>query len=178
MTDALLVSDQHVNEGFFASRSALRSGIDLWPQGSRPEIFAHPKTSFLIGSTTPINVEQTLQGWDQVQDQYRRWRRIFPERRSDEKATAIEAHIRRAQNSLKYLAGLHERAQKDRQFQQEMRWLAENRHRFSGKWIALKGEYLLAVGTTAKEVFSKVADRNMLPLVIRIDEEELPFAGW
>ena len=69
-------------------------------------------------------------------------------------------------------------AQGDRQFEQEMRWLAENRDRLRGKWIALQGNDLLAVGVTAKEVFSKIADQNPPPLVIRVDEEELPFAGW
>jgi len=59
-----------------------------------------------------------------------------------------------------------------------MKWLAENGHRFRGRWIALEGDRLLADGTTSREVFSKVAERSQPPLVIRIDEEELPFAGW
>jgi len=59
-----------------------------------------------------------------------------------------------------------------------MRWLAKNRHEYSGKWIALRGDCLLAVGATAKEVFSRVTGQDTLPLVIRVDEEELPFAGW
>jgi len=59
-----------------------------------------------------------------------------------------------------------------------MKWLVENRPRFPGQWIALEGERLLAVGKTAKDVFSKVADRPTPPLVVRIDKEELPFAGW
>jgi hypothetical protein len=37
---------------------------------------------------------------------------------------------------------------------------------------------LLAVGATAKEVFSRVADRETTPLVIKIADDELPFAGW
>jgi len=64
------------------------------------------------------------------------------------------------------------------QVQQEMRWLAEHRHEYSGKWIALRGEHLLAAGATAEEVFSKVTSQDTLPFVIRVDEEELPFAGW
>jgi hypothetical protein len=59
-----------------------------------------------------------------------------------------------------------------------MQWLAEHREKFPGKWIALEGEHLLAVGATAREVFSNVADQNPSPLVIRVDEEVLPFAGW
>jgi hypothetical protein len=59
-----------------------------------------------------------------------------------------------------------------------MQWLGEHREEFPGKWIALKGGHLLAVGATAREVFSKVADQSPPPLVIRVDEEVLPFAGW
>jgi hypothetical protein len=75
-------------------------------------------------------------------------------------------------------AGFQDHAQSDRQFEQEKRWLAENRDKFRGKWIALEGDHLFAVGITAKEVFSKVADQNPPPLVIRVAEEDLPFAGW
>jgi hypothetical protein len=59
-----------------------------------------------------------------------------------------------------------------------MRCLAENWHRFSGKWVALRGDYLLAAGTTASEVFSRVGDEAEPPLVIRVDDDQLPFAGW
>jgi len=79
---------------------------------------------------------------------------------------------------LDYLAKWQQRAQKERQLHQEMQWLAENRHRYSGRWIALEGGRLLAVGDTSREVFSKVANCTEPPLVIRIEEEELPFAGW
>jgi hypothetical protein len=106
------------------------------------------------------------------------WRHALTDRQPDEEATGIDAHFRQAQHSLNYLAGVNKRAQEDRQVQQEMRWLAEHRHEYSGKWIALRGEHLLAAGATAKEVFSKVTSQDTLPLVIRVDEEELPFAGW
>lgn len=60
----------------------------------------------------------------------------------------------------------------------EMRWVADNRHRFSGQWIAIQGNTLLATGNTAQEVFAKVADQRIIPLVIRIEDEDRPFAGW
>jgi Family of unknown function (DUF5678) len=59
-----------------------------------------------------------------------------------------------------YLLKGETRAQSNRQFEQEREWLAENRDKFRGKWIALEREHLLAVGETAKEVFSKVSDQT------------------
>src|SRR6185437_9279562 len=60
----------------------------------------------------------------------------------------------------------------------EKRWLAENRQRFSGRWIALEGQTLLASGDTAKEVFSRVAGQARPPLVIRVEDHKHPFARW
>jgi len=99
------------------------------------------------------------------------WREIESEREA--------AHLPKSEMlQCQSRAASPERAENNRQVEQEMHWLAENRDRFAGKWIALKGENLLAVGATAKEVFAKVADQNPPPLVIRIDAEDLPFAGW
>lgn len=160
MTEALLVSDQHVNESFFAPKSAHRSGVEPWPQGSPPGAFADPQASFLIGSTVTVYAERNLQG---MRDQWT-WCHALTDRQPDEEATGIDAHFRQAQHSLKYLTGVNKRAQEERQVQQEMRWLAEHRHEYSGKWIALRGEHLLAVGATAKEVFSGVTSQDTLPL--------------
>ncbi len=91
---------------------------------------------------------------------------------------SVAAHLSAGKSVLKELAGLGERARKDWQFHREMKWIAENGHRFSGQWIALEGDCLLAEGRTSREVFSKVANRTQPPLVIRIEEEDLPFAGW
>jgi len=174
MMDALLVSDQHVNESFLGPKSAPRSGVEPWPQGSPTGALADPQVSFLIGSTATVYAERNLQG---MRDQLT-WRHASTDRQLDEEATGIDAHFHQAQHSLEYLAGVNKRAQEDRQARQEMRWLAEHRHEYSGRWIALRGEHLLAVGATAKEVFSKVIGQDTLPLVIRVEEEELPFAGW
>jgi hypothetical protein len=76
------------------------------------------------------------------------------------------------------LARLRQRAEGGRQFREESTWLADNSRTFSGRWIALEGRQLLAVGATSKEVFSKVANRAKPPLVIHVADEDLPFAGW
>ena len=101
----------------------------------------------------------------------------FHEMRAD-RATPIGAHLSRAHAALEELKKLQQRDSRDRQFHIETKWLAANRHRFPGQWIALKGEHLLAVGATAKEVFSKVDSEPEPPLVIRIEGDDLPFAGW
>jgi hypothetical protein len=46
------------------------------------------------------------------------------------------------------------------------RWMAARRHEYSGQWVALDGERLIAHGTNAKEVFAAArADGAYLPLV-------------
>ncbi|MSV36411.1 MAG: hypothetical protein EXQ47_12575 [Bryobacterales bacterium] len=70
------------------------------------------------------------------------------------------------------------RLQKTLKFEAEMKWLAENRDKYAGRWVALDGDHLLATGATSKDVFSKVACLSDPPLVIRIDRDDLPFAGW
>jgi hypothetical protein len=85
---------------------------------------------------------------------------------------------RHAVEVLKAMSGQKHQAKKITQFEHEMTWLAENRDRFLGRWVALEGQTLLAAGGTAKEVFSKVGDRPTPPLVIRIDGDNRPFAGW
>lgn len=61
----------------------------------------------------------------------------------------------------------------------EFEWLAENRERYAGRWVALDGNSLLAVGDSGREVYAAVADHQGTPLVTRVEsEEELYFAGW
>jgi hypothetical protein len=90
----------------------------------------------------------------------------------------VATHLSRGANAVKELAKQQRIREQYGKHNQEMRWLAENGYRFTGQWIALQGESLLAAGATAKEVFSRVADLPVTPLVIRINNDELPFAGW
>ena len=60
----------------------------------------------------------------------------------------------------------------------ERLWLAANWHKYLGRWIALDGDRLLAVGTCSREVFAEVAGHTPAPLVIQVVEHEMPFAGW
>lgn len=61
----------------------------------------------------------------------------------------------------------------------ELQWLALNRQRYSGRWVALDGDALLAVGNSAREVYAAVASHEGVPLVMRLEpEDEAFFAGW
>ena len=60
-----------------------------------------------------------------------------------------------------------------------LRWLHENREKFSGQWVALDGDRLIANGPTAKEVYSKAKTEGIdIPFVELVTEEESgPFTG-
>jgi len=60
-----------------------------------------------------------------------------------------------------------------------LRWLYENREKYSGRWVALDGDRLLASGLTAKEVYSKAkAEGVEIPLVELVtDPEPVPSTG-
>src|SRR5437867_1749118 len=50
--------------------------------------------------------------------------------------------------------------------QEELRWLLDNRHRYAGRWVALRGDTLLAAGATSHEVFNAVAGERPVPRVV------------
>lgn len=61
----------------------------------------------------------------------------------------------------------------------EFRWLALNRRQYAGRWVALDGDALLAVGESAREVYANIAGYAGTPLVTRVEpEDEVYFAGW
>ena len=61
----------------------------------------------------------------------------------------------------------------------ELAWLREHRRQYAGRWVALRGNDLLATGDCAREVYEQIADRNDTPLVVQVEPTpEQPFAGW
>ena len=60
-----------------------------------------------------------------------------------------------------------------------LRWLHENREKYSGQWVALDGDRLVASGPTAKEVYSKAkAEGVETPFVELLTQQEPePFTG-
>ena len=62
--------------------------------------------------------------------------------------------------------------------QLETRWLSQNRQRFAGQWIAIVGDRLVATSTLATEVFALTRGMDPRPMIMQIEHEDLPFAGW
>jgi len=60
-----------------------------------------------------------------------------------------------------------------------IRWLHENREEYSGQWVALDADRLMASGPTAKEVYSKAkAEGVEIPFVELVtDPEPVPSTG-
>ena len=60
-----------------------------------------------------------------------------------------------------------------------LRWLHDNREKYSGQWVALDGDRLIANGSTAKEVYSKAkAEGVEIPFVELVtDPDPAPFTG-
>jgi hypothetical protein len=58
-------------------------------------------------------------------------------------------------------------------------WLHENREKYSGQWVALDGDRLIANGSTAQEVYSKAkAEGVEIPFVELVtDRESVLFTG-
>jgi hypothetical protein len=174
MTDALLVSDQQISAEFLPEASSNK--ISFSPQSLSQHKLALPGPSSFSGNASFYG-EQTLDGYGLVHHQRGRSIGSFASYPPNREAT-LDTLLWLAKAALETAAQITEAVRKTRQFQEELHWLTENRPRFLGKWIALQGEQLLAVGATAKEVFSKVADQKGPPLVIKITDDELPFAGW
>jgi hypothetical protein len=61
----------------------------------------------------------------------------------------------------------------------EFKWLGLNQQQYAGRWVALDGSSLLAVGNSAREVYSAIAGHKGTPLVTYVEKENEPyFAGW
>jgi hypothetical protein len=60
-----------------------------------------------------------------------------------------------------------------------LRWLDENREEYSGQWVALDGDRLIASGWTANEVYSKAkAEGVEIPFVELVtDPNPVPATG-
>jgi hypothetical protein len=60
-----------------------------------------------------------------------------------------------------------------------LRWLHESRKKYSGQWVALDGDRLIASEPTAKEVYSKArAEGVQIPFVELVTEpESMPLTG-
>jgi len=77
-------------------------------------------------------------------------------------------------------AGHSSQAHADRSAK-SLRWLHENGENYPGQWVALDGDWLIASGPTAKEVYSKAkAEGVEIPFVelVTDQEPEASTGGW
>lgn len=104
--------------------------------------------------------EQIIKSIEQLpapeQERIRRW---LDERGTPNGSDTSQAHTNRSAKSL--------------------RWLHENREKYSGQWVALDGDRLIASGATAKEVYSKAKTEGVeIPFVELVTGQESgPFTG-
>lgn len=91
------------------------------------------------------------------QERIRRW--LDEKGTSNGEADASQAQVNRSAKSL--------------------RWLHENREKYSGQWVALDGDRLIASGSSAKDVYSIAkAEGVEIPFVELVtDRESGPFTG-
>ncbi len=60
----------------------------------------------------------------------------------------------------------------------EYDWLAQHRHEYTGQWIALQRDQLIAHSHDAKEMFAQVDAAGVeLPLVLYVEDPTVPFIG-
>lgn len=177
MLDALLGAGQDIGEEFAPLRPRPAGGMSSWPSGLALGDLgnivreARSERRLLQGLREPLESEPS-------QRQQVSWPENLPERSRNEARLGIDVYLQRGRKAVDQLAKTEEHVLRGRQFLEEAQWLAKNRSQFAGRWIALQGGRLLAVGDTAREVFLKVADEKTPPLVIRLENDDLPFAGW
>jgi hypothetical protein len=68
--------------------------------------------------------------------------------------------------------------ERDVKHQEALVWLEAHRKDYRGQWLALEGTKLLASGKKASEVFEAVRALQPPPLIVNVEAEDLPFAGW
>jgi hypothetical protein len=108
-----------------------------------------------------LSVDQIIKSIAQLppaeQERIRRW--LEDRGATNEEGHSSQTHVNRSAKSL--------------------RWLHENREKYSGQWVALDGDRLIANGSTAKEVYSKAkAEGVEIPFVELVtDREQVPSTG-
>jgi len=61
---------------------------------------------------------------------------------------------------------------------QSRKWLAENRHKYTGKWVVLDGENFIGASDNPKDLVEKARREGVeIPFVKFIEDETEPFSG-
>lgn len=150
MAHALLVSDQHVDQHFFpSSRSTLARQDEPSQQG--------PSYSF-VSAVWKMDYQRHDASSDWVS------LKLNPIKRPSHRTRPGDAR-----HALEQISALRKTREMQRQVHEEAAWIAANRAQFVGRWVALVGGNLLAVGDSAREVFQATAQSVPTPLIIRLD---------
>src|SRR5271166_1380196 len=78
------------------------------------------------------------------------------------------AEFVRARQHVDMLKGVVEDVVRQQREAQEIRWIADHGAAYSGRWIAIAGNRLLAEGNTAKQVYDVIRGSHEHPLVVKI----------
>jgi hypothetical protein len=148
MLDALLASNQHISEGLFGGAVLPQGGLGFPVNDLAPGTLAGSRRGQSNSALLTLADYQGLPGGSGLAIGWTM-------KRSD---AGVLSGRERATRAVRLLKEQRQRSLQKERVDQEMRWVANNRHRFSGQWIAIQGETLLATGITAKEVFARVAE--------------------
>jgi len=93
-------------------------------------------------------------------------------------AASVATHMAHARTAIIRLMRSNDIAVRDRSHAAALRWLAENRHRYKGQWVAMQGAKLVASGPSGREVYAVALKERPPALVTKIEADDLPFGGW
>lgn len=161
MEDALLVSEQYgVREN-----ASHRLGASGWDEGPLGFVVRYPSNSGSLAFNrivieVPSNLVLSSPYFGRAQRNAHRPRRLG------------------ANRALQQISEVQAAQAEHRRVQAEIDWITENRAQYAGRWVALVGNELIAVGDSAREVFDKTSAMAPQPVLVRVEAESLPFSGW
>ena len=83
-----------------------------------------------------------------------------------------------ALRAMEQVAEMRKQRRERNRVGEELKWIAANRGRFGGQWVALDGDKLVAIGQSAREVSDAAKGQTQNPLVVYLESNPKPFAGW
>lgn len=174
MESALLVSEQHAHCDVMAPPS---SPVAAWDETVTQDPGRLSGSFYYSRWSTQASSSLTSSPFDYQRVDYQR-AIIHVVLLSTAKTRSSERHDpRNAQLALEQIRALHRKQERRRREQAEAEWIAANRARYAGRWVALLGGDLIATGDSAKAVAQAAASAPSTPLIIYLDHD-LPFAGW
>ena len=97
-----------------------------------------------------------------------------------EKLDLAEYLVKQAELDRAQASAVTQTDEPDPYRRREYAWLREHRDEYAGRYVALKGNQLVAHATELRELYRLVRETGVQrSLVVRIEAlDELPFGGW